>query len=82
MALFRGAELSFGEIKIDKVNIRNLNLSDLREKMSIIPQDPFLFDGTLRENMDLTKTKSDEELWDCLGKEIRGFLLVKIIIDY
>ena len=68
MALFRGTELHFGEIRIDNTNIRNLNLCDLREKMSIIPQDPFLFDGTLRENMDLTKSKSDDELWSCLGK--------------
>jgi ATP-binding cassette subfamily C (CFTR/MRP) protein 1 len=48
MALFRGEELKSGMIKIDNVNIRNLSLNDLRESMSIIPQEPFLFDGTLR----------------------------------
>ena len=48
MALFRGEEIKSGMIKIDNVNIRNLSLDDLRESMSIIPQEPFLFDGTLR----------------------------------
>ncbi len=48
MALFRGEELKSGIIKIDDVNIRNLNLNNLRKSMSIIPQDPFLFYGSLR----------------------------------
>jgi ABC-type multidrug transport system fused ATPase/permease subunit len=68
MALFRGTEIESGCIKIGDLNIRNLNLGDLREKLSIIPQDPFLFDGTLRENIDPTKTKSDDEIWRALAK--------------
>ena len=67
-AIFRGTELNSGMIKIQDINIRELNLSDLRESMSIIPQDPFLFSGTLRENLDLTGLKSDDELWNVLRK--------------
>jgi ATP-binding cassette subfamily C (CFTR/MRP) protein 10 len=68
MSLFRGAEINSGSICIDKINIANLDLSDLREKMSIIPQDPFLMSGTLRENLDPTNTKSDDEIWQALEK--------------
>lgn len=67
-ALFRGEELKSGEIKIDGVNIRNIDLNRLRESMSIIPQDPFLFDGTLRENLDLSNKSNDSELWTALRK--------------
>ena len=68
MALFRGAELESGVVKIGDLSTRTLSLSDLREKLSIIPQDPFLFDGTLRENIDPTRTKGDDELWRALAK--------------
>ncbi len=68
MSLFRGAEINAGSILIDNVNVRNLDLSDLREKMSIIPQDPFLMSGTLRENLDPTNSKSDVEIWRALEK--------------
>lgn len=67
-ALFRGAELTTGTIEIDGVNIRNLNLADLRSRLSIIPQEPFLFDGSLRENLDPTGTRSDADLWTVLKK--------------
>ncbi len=60
--------MASGSIEIDGVNIRNLNLSDLRSRMSIIPQDPFLFAGSLRENLDPTGSKSDEDLWTALKK--------------
>ena len=66
--LFRGSELNAGVIRIDGKDIRNLNLADVRKSMSIIPQDPFLFDGTLRENLDPTGTKEDQELWSVLQK--------------
>lgn len=68
MALFRGEELKSGEIKINNINIRNLSLTSLRESMSIIPQDPFLFDGTLRENLDPSGQRDDSQLWDVLKK--------------
>ena len=68
MALFRGEELKSGTIKIDNVNIRNINLNTLRKSMSIIPQDPFLFDGTLRENLDPSNLNDDNQLWNALRK--------------
>lgn len=68
MALFRGEESESGLIKIDDINIRNLSLHDLRNSMSIIPQDPFLFDGSLRENLDPSNSNDDSKLWAVLQK--------------
>ena len=68
MALFRGEELKSGMIKVDNINIRNLNLTDLRENMSMVPQDPFFFDGTLRENLDLSNKNDDIQIWGALQK--------------
>jgi ATP-binding cassette subfamily C (CFTR/MRP) protein 10 len=68
MALFRAFELNSGLIFIDEVNTRLLDLSKLREKLSIIPQDPFLFSGTLRENLDPYSKRSDNEIWSALEK--------------
>ncbi len=65
-ALFRGCELNSGSIRVDKLNVANLSLSALREQLSIIPQDPFLFEATLRENLDTSGERSDAELWSAL----------------
>lgn len=64
-ALFRLAH-NDGHIAIDGYDTSELGLHDLRSRISIIPQDPVLFSGSLRFNLDPFEEKSDEELWHAL----------------
>lgn len=66
LALFRLLEARGGHIDIDDINTSVLGLSDLRSKLSIIPQDAQIFDGTLRENLDPLYTADDAKLWEIL----------------
>lgn len=64
-AIFRLA-LNEGLIEIDGYDIARLGLQDLRSRISIIPQDPVLFSGTLRYNLDPFEHQPDDELWQAL----------------
>ncbi|KAF8071181.1 abcC12 [Scenedesmus sp. PABB004] len=66
LALFRMLEASGGSISIDGVDIATLGLRQLRGAMSIIPQDPFMFSGTVRSNLDPFQSYAEPDLWRVL----------------
>jgi ATP-binding cassette subfamily C (CFTR/MRP) protein 1 len=66
MALFRIIEAAGGSIVIDGVNIAQMGLGFLRSRLTIIPQDPVLFSGNLRFNLDPFEEHSDSNLWKAL----------------
>uniref|UniRef100_A0A8C2F591 Multidrug resistance-associated protein 1 n=1 Tax=Cyprinus carpio TaxID=7962 RepID=A0A8C2F591_CYPCA len=66
LGLFRIIEAAQGEICIDGVNIAKLGLHELRSRITIIPQDPVLFSGSLRMNLDPFDGYTDEEVWRAL----------------
>ncbi|XP_060187166.1 ABC transporter C family member 3-like isoform X2 [Lycium barbarum] len=66
--LFRIVDPVAGQIKIDGTNISSIGLHDLRSRLSIIPQDPTMFDGTVRSNLDPLEEHSDEQIWEALDK--------------
>jgi ABC-type multidrug transport system fused ATPase/permease subunit len=67
-ALLSLAPLESGKIEIDGVDINEIGVDDLRSKLSIIPQDPCIFDGNVRHNIDPFGKYSDSEIWETLRR--------------
>lgn len=68
LALFRFLEARSGTVHIDGLDISTIKLHDLRSRLAIIPQDPVLFSGTVRSNLDPFDRHTDAELRDCLER--------------
>ncbi len=68
LAIFRALEADSGKILIDDVDIGKIGLQDLREAITIVPQDPTLFTGTIRTNLDPFNLYTDEEVFAALRR--------------
>ncbi|KND00323.1 uncharacterized protein SPPG_04647 [Spizellomyces punctatus DAOM BR117] len=68
LALFRIIKYAKGTIDIDGVDITNVNLHDLRSRLTIIPQEPVLFSGTVRSNLDPVSEHDDASMWSALRR--------------
>ncbi|KOM44579.1 hypothetical protein LR48_Vigan05g218400 [Vigna angularis] len=67
-ALFRLTPICTGSISIDGVDIKNISVRELRTHLAIVPQSPFLFEGSLRDNLDPFKMNDDLKIWNALEK--------------
>jgi len=68
LALFRALEAESGKIIIDGIDISTIGLQDLRENIVMVPQDPTLFSGTIRSNLDPFSLFTDEEIYTALRR--------------
>ncbi|XP_046565290.1 multidrug resistance-associated protein 1-like [Haliotis rubra] len=76
LALFRILEAAGGSIVIDGINIAEIGLYDVRSRLTILPQDPVLFSGTMRMNLDPFNEFSDTEIWRSLDRaHLRRFVV-------
>ncbi|XP_075557069.1 ATP-binding cassette sub-family C member 2-like isoform X2 [Dermacentor variabilis] len=68
LALLRVLKPSEGRIVIDGIDISSVSLRQLRSVITVIPQEPYLMKGSLRDNLDATQSHSDDEVWEALKK--------------
>ena len=82
LCLFRILEASEGKIYIDDIDISQIGLELLRQSLTIIPQEPILLEGNIRDNIDPSKLHSDSEILDLLNAVgLRDFMIGKNL-DY
>jgi ABC-type multidrug transport system fused ATPase/permease subunit len=83
LAFFRIISVSRGSIEIDGVDIGKIGLYDLRSRLTIIPQDPVLFTGTIRTNLDPLEEHDDKTLWDAVKRVnlLDSFQMHSIVSD-
>lgn len=68
LALFRSLEAETGKIVIDGIDISTIGLQDLRQSITLVPQDPTLFTGTIRSNLDPFSVYTDREIFRALKR--------------
>lgn len=75
VALCRGREIEGGTISVDGIDVSEIPLSSLRSNISLIPQDPFCFSGTIRFNMDPFNRHDDASIMNALrSAQLEGFV--------
>jgi len=67
-AILRLVEIDSGAVYIDGIDVSKVGLNTLRSKVAVIPQDPVLFSGTIRSNIDPFKQYADNQVWDVLNR--------------
>ncbi|ORZ34573.1 P-loop containing nucleoside triphosphate hydrolase protein [Catenaria anguillulae PL171] len=75
LALFRIIEAIAGKIVVDGVDVSTIGLQDLRSRLTILPQDPVIFNASIRDNLDPTGSHDDAALWSALeGAHLAEFV--------
>lgn len=68
LALFRMVEIESGAMFFDGIDLSDVDIPDVRQALTIIPQDPMLFQGTIRSNLDPFSKSTDDQVWEALDK--------------